>query len=371
MKCERQHCGEEGHCVCTNCSEATRHTVGVCLDDSNSVKISVIIPVHRGGELFRSCLEAIKAADSTPHELIVVVDGCPDGSGDIAKRYDARVIYNSTVEGPATARNKGANAASGDILFFIDADVIIHPSVIRKVMQTFHDYTDVAAVIGSYDESPSASNFLSQYKNLFHHYTHQKASEEASTFWGACGAIRREAFFKIDGFDEKYRKPSIEDIELGYRLRINGYRILLLKDLKVKHLKRWDVFSLLKADYFYRALPWTDLIMKTGHLIDDLNLKVSSRISLVCVYLLALTLLISFYSPWFLIPACPLIVLALTLNWDLYRFFRDKRGIGFAFKSIPWHWLYFLYCGLAFITGYSKHQLKRLAHVFYRLVGMQ
>jgi len=365
MKCERQHNGREGHCGCKMCSEAATPTANMSLDDSNSLRISVIIPVHNGGEMFRSCLEAIKAADSAPHELIVVVDGATDGSGELAKKYDARVIYNSTAEGPAAARNKGANSASGDILLFIDADVAIHHSVIRKVMQAFHDYPDVVAIIGSYDESPSASNFLSQYKNLFHHFTHKEAHEKASTFWGACGAIRREVFFEANGFDEKYRKPSIEDIELGYRLTTNGYRILLLKDLKAKHLKRWDVLSLLKSDYFFRALPWTDLIMKTGHVIDDLNLKVSSRISVMCIYLLVLTFLGSFYSPWLLVPACPLVILVLTLNWKLYRFFKDKRGIGFALKSIPWHWLYFLYCGLAFFIGYSKHQMKRLAYVFH------
>ena len=144
-----------------------------------------------------------------------------------------------------------------------------------------------------------------------------------------------------------------------------------MKDLKVKHLKRWDVLSLLQADYFYRALPWTDLIMKTGHLIDDLNLKVSSRISVMCIYLLAFIFLGSFYSPWFLVPACPLVILVLTLNWSLYRFFIDKRGIGFALKSIPWHWLYFLYCGLAFFIGYSKHQIKRLVYVFHHSEEMR
>jgi glycosyltransferase involved in cell wall biosynthesis len=364
MKCERQHKGgEEGNCVCTNCSDAAITTVDKCLDYNDPLRISVIIPVHNGGEMFRCCLEAIKSADLAAHELIVVVDGGTDGSADLAKQYTARVISRPTAGGPAAARNLGANSASGDIFLFIDADVVIHPSVIRKVMQAFHAHPNVSAIIGSYDDSPSASNFLSKYKNLFHHYTHQEAHEKASTFWGACGAIRREPFFEVGGFDEKYGKPSIEDIDLGYRLRKNGHRILLFKNLRVKHLKRWNILSLLKADFFYRALPWTVLIMKEGKMIDDLNLKVSSRISLVCIYLLALTLPGSFYYPWFLVLAYPMLVSVLILNRNLYRFFRDKRGVEFMLKSIFWHWLYFLYCGLAFFIGFSKHQIRKLAYV--------
>ena len=100
---------------------------------------------------------------------------------------------------------------------------------------------------------------------------------EASTFWGACGAICRDVFLSLGGFDESYRQPSIEDIELGYRLKQAGYRIKLCKTLQVKHLKHWGVVSLLKADFFYRALAWTQLILRNGKLINDLNLQLSSR----------------------------------------------------------------------------------------------
>jgi GT2 family glycosyltransferase len=142
----------------------------------------------------------------------------------------------------------------------------------------------LTALFGSYDDAPAATNFLSQYKNLFHHYVHQIANEEASTFWGACGAIRREVFLKLGGFDESYHQPCIEDIELGYRLKRAGYRIRLLKTLQVKHLKHWGVKSLLKTDFFQRALPWTELILRDRRLVNDLNLKTSSRVSVASIY---------------------------------------------------------------------------------------
>ena len=112
--------------------------------------------------------------------------------------------------GPAKARNIGAKAATGNIILFIDADVELHPTTVLRVIAVFQDRPEVAAIIGSYDDAPGATNFLSQYKNLFHHYTHQAAKEEASTFWGACGAIRRDVFLSLEGFDESYRRPCIE-----------------------------------------------------------------------------------------------------------------------------------------------------------------
>ena len=81
-------------------------------------------------------------------------------------------------------------------------------------------YPEIAAVFGSYDDEPAEVNFISQYRNMFHHFHHQHSDMEAFTFWAGCGAIKKSIFDEIGGFDQKrYTKPSIEDIELGYRIR--------------------------------------------------------------------------------------------------------------------------------------------------------
>jgi len=195
---------------------------------------------------------------------------------------------------------------------------------------------------------------------MFHHYVHQTAKADASTFWSGCGAIRREVFLAMGGFEENYRRPAIEDIELGYRLRKAGHRIRLLKELQIKHLKRWGVLSLLKSDFQDRALPWTDLILKEGGFIDDLNTTLSSRLSVICTFLLLAALLGAFWIPWLLILALACMMGLLLINQDLYRFFRKKRGLCFAVKTIPWHWAYFFYSGLAFAVDFIKHRINRI-----------
>lgn len=322
--------------------------------------VSVIIPVHNGGENFRRCLLSLSESSIHPDEIIVVADGDSDGSWRIAEGFNAEILRLPTPGGPARARNLGAQRAKGEILFFVDADVTIARNAMGLVIEAFDREPDLAAIFGSYDDEPFETSFLSQYKNLFHHYVHQTSSDEASTFWAACGAIQREIFFKMGGFDEGFRWPSIEDIELGYRLKRAGYRIRLLKNLKVKHLKHWGVRSLLNADFFYRAIPWTRLIMKEGKFLDDLNLKTSNRISVVSVYILILALLGSLYMPWLLIMVLLPILLLLFLNSRLYCFFKQKRGILFMLKTIPWHWLYLFYSGLAFVISAVDYYLKRL-----------
>lgn len=322
--------------------------------------LSVIIPVHNGGTKFKKCLQSLTSSSSAPKEVIVVSDGDSDGSWRVAEEQGARVIRVPTPEGPARARNLGARAAKGDILFFFDADVTIPQDAMSRIVETFQRNPGLAALFGSYDDEPFERNFLSQYKNLFHHYVHQAAKEEASTFWSGCGAIRREVFLTMGGFEEGYRKPAIEDIDLGYRLRKAGYRVRLLKELQVKHLKRWEFLSLLKADFLYRALPWTDLILNEGRFIDDLNIDVSNRLSVICTFLLPAALLGTLWIPWLLIPAVVCVLGLLLINRDLYRFFYKKRGPGFAVKTIPWHWAYFFYSGLAFAVGLVKHRMNRM-----------
>ena len=317
---------------------------------TSSISLSIIIPVYNGGESFRSCLASIRDSSRSPDELIVVSDGDTDGSWQVAEAQGAKVLRLSGPGGPARARNLGAKVAQGDVLFFIDADVVVHSDTLNLVEQRFQQ-KDLAALIGSYDDEPGAVNFLSQYKNLFHHYTHQVSSEAASTFWGACGAIRRSAFHEVGGFDESYRKPCIEDIELGYRLKQAGYSIRLCKDVQVKHLKRWEPLSLLRAEIFYRALPWTKLILRKRHVEADLNLNHANRLSVILVFMLVACLVASILVPWMIGVAAVSAMGLLTVNLAVYRFFYEKRGFLFALRVIPWHWFYFLYGGAAFAYG--------------------
>jgi protoporphyrinogen oxidase/GT2 family glycosyltransferase len=324
------------------------------------MKLSLIIPVLNGGEAFRQCLTSLLSVTPQAHEIIVVGDGDTDGSRSFARQNGCIVIENAAPLGPARARNQAARQAAGDILFFIDADVTVPMDAIGRVIAEFVRDPELAAIIGSYDANPLALGFFAQYKNLQHHFVHQTGSEEAFTFWGACGAIRRDLFLEIGGFDETYTRPSIEDIELGYRLKRAGHRIRLVKDLQVKHLKAWTMSSQLRSDFFDRALPWTRLLARSGAIANDLNINVSSRTSAALVFVLLGLLGLSMVAGgWFALAALLPALALLYLNAPLYRFFLRARGLWFTMRAVPWHWFYYLYSGVAYIVGNLQHLLSQ------------
>jgi glycosyltransferase involved in cell wall biosynthesis len=381
------------------------------------MKISIIVPVRNGGPAFSHCLEALsraraECADLASTELIVVDDGSTDDSlalarGHVpalppgspeggplaaprqerARGHAARALATPAPggHGPAAARNLGARAASGEIAFFVDADVALHPDALRRAAEAFQADPTLEACFGSYDDAPAAPNFLSQYKNLFHHYIHQHAHAQASTFWTGCGAIRLATFNALGGFDPlTYRRPSIEDIDLGYRLRRRGGEIRLLKEMQCSHLKRWTAQSLLRADIFERGIPWTILLWResrarrtaepllaTGdwvRLADpalarkpfllDLNLQTSNRLSVALTAMLALSLFTLPLTPNLWPVPSGLAGTLLLLNWRLYTFFYRKRGARFTLAAIVWHWLYYLYNNLSFGLGTLHYFLR-------------
>ena len=322
--------------------------------------VSVIIPVHNSRRHLGRCLNALFSSSYSRLEIIVVDDASTDDCAQMGHQKGVTVLKQENRCGPASARNLGARHAQGTILLFVDSDVVVKADTIERTVQTLASNPETAAVFGSYDDQPAERDFLSQYKNFFHHFVHQNSRTEAATFWAGCGAIRRDVFQEIGGFDqEKYPQPSIEDIELGYRVKRKGYQIVLDKELQVQHLKRWTLTSLLRSDIFCRAVPWSKLVLETREMLRDLNLKQSHRVSSGLVGLWILATLLSVLEPRLacFVVALPLGVLI--LNWRLYQFFFQKRGFRFAVTAFVAHFVYYLYSGITFAACWSMNLVAK------------
>jgi hypothetical protein len=251
--------------------------------------------------------------------------------------------------GPGGARNLAAGVATGEVLWFVDSDVIAWDDGARRIAAVMAD-PGVGAVFGSYDATPDGSAWFSRYKNLMHRFYHQTAKRDASTFWAGCGAVRADVFRRIGGFDvETYRVPSIEDIELGYRIRRDGSRIVLDPGLLGKHLKVWTPKGAVHTDIFRRALPWARLMIAREGVTNDLNTGTAERVRALVAGLLILSVLALPFAPWLWWLPVALAATAIVINLALFRFMLANGGPLFALGALAWHQFYYVYSATAFV----------------------
>lgn len=323
-----------------------------------AASVSVIMPVYNASAYLEHSLPPLleMLREREIRELVVVDDASTDDTAQLATRLGAQVVPSGGRLGPGGARNLAAGLASGDILWFVDADVAVERGALAKLLAGFAD-PGVVAVFGAYDDHPPAQNFLSQYKNLVHHYYHTRAPREASTFWTGNGAVRKTAFAAVGGFAAGMK--CVEDIELGYRLRDAGGRILLLPELTGTHLKEWRLLNLLCTEIFCRALPWSRLILTRPGRHDDLNITWEERLraGLAGLTGIALAGAAAGQLAWW--PAAAAALAVAGVNRQLFAFFRRRKGSGFALRAVLFHQLYYLYSSAAFVCSWIEVRLLR------------
>jgi GT2 family glycosyltransferase len=307
--------------------------------------LSVIVPVLNGGEFLPRSLAALRASTmgNGTWELIVVDDGSTDSSADIAQGPADRVIRLPTQVGPSAARNAGASAARGEVLVFVDADICVHPDTLGRLQECLSADPDLDAVFGAYDSSPAAPGLVSQYRNLLHHYVHQREAGETETFWAGLGAVRRGPFEHVGRFDD--RQYLVEDIELGYRLSERGYRIMLQPEIQGTHLKRWTLDRMVIADVWHRGVPWVRILCERRHAVRRVTLNVGIREQLLTgLAAVALVLVVAGVVTGRSIVTLLGTIAALILvacDWPFTSWLARTRGWWFAVRSLPLRLLYY------------------------------
>lgn len=295
-------------------------------------RLTAIVPATDRPATLARCAEAIRSAESPPEE-VVVVDGPPEA-------------------GPAQARNAGAREAAGEVLVFVDADVLVRRDAFTRIRNAFDSDPGLSALFGSYDDAPEDPGTVSTFRNLLHHYVHQSSPGPAMTFWAGLGAVRRDAFLAAGGFDqERFRVPSVEDIDLGMRLAGAGHRILLDPLLQGTHLKAWSIGQMVRTDFSRRGVPWIGLLLRDRDRASNsaLNLGWRHRLSaLACLIGLGAVVM---RRPRTLVAMAIALV---ALNRPLYRML-GRRGLPTAAAGIGLHALHHLTAAAAVPAGVIAH----------------
>jgi GT2 family glycosyltransferase len=296
-------------------------------------------------------------------ELIVVDDASSDETALVAARYaDTVVRLPGTPGGPAYARNRGFEASHGEVVLFVDADVVVHRETLRQIVSLLDQNPEVSAVFGSYDATPSHKTLVSEFRNLLHHFVHHRDAGDAETFWAGCGAIRADVFREVGMFDEwHYSRPQIEDIELGRRLRMHGHRITLRPEIQGTHLKRWTLRDVMTTDFKHRGVPWTQLLLQEGPSATGnvLNLRTSEK---VCTALAGVgwmvilaAIILGSVRPLVALPVIALVIGM--MNREFYQFIGRERGYRFALGMLPLHLMYYATNVISGMIGWLLHVL--------------
>jgi glycosyltransferase involved in cell wall biosynthesis len=312
--------------------------------------ISVIVPAHQAAGTLDACLSGIFGAGFPAEAVLVVDDGSRDATVATARARGVGVLSNPAPLRPARARNRGAGAVAAEVLLFVDADVVLRPGARARLEAHFRD-PEVTAVIGSYDDRPDGGSTVSDYRNLLHHWVHQRAPGPSDTFWTGIGAVRRDAFLAAGGLRSEWE--NIEDVEFGLRLTGRGGRILLDPEIQGTHLKVWTPASMARTDLFGRAVPWTRLLRARRARAGRLNTGRAHRVAALGVASAAAGLVLApVWAPAAWLAAAG-IAAFLGASLPFLRALRRIRGAGFALRAVPWHALHYA----AALAGYALVRL--------------
>jgi GT2 family glycosyltransferase len=302
------------------------------------VRLSVVVPTTNGAPTLDRCLDAIRAAMQSDDELIVV--DSPSGGP------------------PAQRRNEGASRASGDVLVFVDSDVLPHPTALDRIRAAFVENPALDAVFGCYDDTPGDPRAVSTFRNLLHHHVHRQNEGPACTFWSGLGGIRRETFLATGGFDaERYPRPMIEDIELGMRIVDAGGHIELHGNILGTHLKVWTLATMVQSDLLHRGVPWTRLILERGNAPATLNLAWRHRFSaLAFLGLSALPLAaLRVGTRRGVEAASALLLVAMALNHRFYALLLERGGPNLWIAGVLLHGTHHLVGATSIPVGMAAH----------------
>ena len=327
--------------------------------ESNRVLLSVVVSTRNSESTLRQVLTAIRGSELArkSYELIVVDDASADGSVAIAARYaDTVVKLTGHQAGPAYARNRGAELARGEVIAFVDSDVVVRLDTIARLTETLLERPDVDAVSASREKSSGSPNFVSQYWNLLMSFGEHRHSGRCAQFAAGCGVVRRTAFLSAGMYDEwRFDTASMESVELGERLLGAGHGVILSSELKVTHYKKWD-FASVCQEVWHRSRV---LARSLGYLRMSAAAPGEVVFTLCRTLIPAVAILGTLMLAAAFVPAphptakfgVALAALLLT-NLPVHRFYAETRGFWFAVASAPLHIFVQIVAAIALCTGW-------------------
>ncbi len=315
------------------------------------ITLSVIVPVYNSGQTLKMCLEGIFASDYTDFEVIVVDDSSDDNSAEIAGRFPCEVLQTGQNMGPGKARNLGAERSHGEIMVFVDSDVVIKRETFDIILNSFKRDPRIDAVVGHFSLEHPHRDFFSRYKNVYMNFIFSGLPSYVDFLFTALCAVKKASYLEF-----RAARSKAEDTELGQRFKMRGKKIFLPQELQAVHLKKYSFLSLIKND-FVIPYHWAKLFLRYRGLRDIFRKKRFAHARLgqiLCViisYLILVSAISLALSPIALPMTLILIFIFFVLNFRFFLFLYKVNGSIFTLKSAVITFLDMLVMGLGIAAG--------------------
>ncbi len=286
-------------------------------------RLSVIIPNRNGADTIGLCLEALFRSAHDSFEVIVVDDASTDNSISIIQQFPCRLVKLEHHIGAGAARNEGARQSRGALLFFTDADCLVHGDTLMLAERFAENLGDDTIIGGTYTLRPFDRSFYSSFQSIFIHYCELKNIRQPDYIAAHAMVISARTFHASGGFPADFY-PLIEDVEFSHRLRNKGYKLVMVPELQVQHVFGYRSMGDSMRNGYVKSKYWTmyslgnkDLLADSGTASFGLKMNVVSLFSSLA---LGACYLVYPSSLFLLLPAI-LVLLNVLLNLKLFSFF--------------------------------------------------
>lgn len=228
------------------------------------MKTAVIIPSYNGLEHLKKNLDKIVALKTD--QIIIIDDASTDSSCDyIQKNYPEikLIINNKNIRFPA-AVNRAFTYTDAQIVFLLNQDVSPEPDLVEKTLPLFKDKSIFAVTFNEGHMGLAQVDFTKGFIN----YISKNPKVVSESFWasGGSSAIRKNYWDKLQGFDEIYSPGYLEDLDLSWRARRLGLKILWSPESKVYHQRETTFKKTFKPDYLLKIKERNYLIVQWKNL---------------------------------------------------------------------------------------------------------
>ena len=217
--------------------------------------ISIIIPVYNGAKTIKETLESIENQTWRNFEVIVVDDGSTDSTQKTLEDFSAsKKLENNYLfikqenKGAPAARNRGLKDAKGNFLFFCDADAVLRPDALEKMLEALKENTEASYVYSAFYWG----------KKLFKLWPFDSERLKKMPYIHTMSLIRRESF-PGSGWDESIKK--LQDWDLWLTMLGEGHQAFFINEVLFFVKPGGSISSWLPA-FAYKAFPWMRSVKK-------------------------------------------------------------------------------------------------------------